>query len=201
MVQYDSYLAIGLSEKSPGLVNSCDSSTLIGKVDIAHGIGKHAVELNYLISHLAGFPRLDCKTFVVWIVRITPHKISQGTYFGGSKSVWNRGEGRFEGNGAILIGVGLVKHLIGRSFGLGESTAPIGVADRQKPSAPGLLSQQHLRLSDICVHAERLPGLKSTAGKWSGQDQSGGEWSPHDDTCDPLAQSHHSELDYHQVKY
>ena len=108
MVQYDANTAIGLSNKRPSLVDSGESPLLVGKVDIAHGGGKHAVELDHLIADLAGFPRLDGKTFVVGIVGIAPHKIGQGTCLGRSERLRIRGEGRFEGDGPILIGIGLI---------------------------------------------------------------------------------------------
>jgi hypothetical protein len=92
---------------------------------------------------------LHGKAFVVGEIRISAHEIGQRTRLGWSECLRIGGESWFEGNRAILIGVGAIQHLIGHSLGVRKAAAAIGLANLKQASAPTLLGLQHLGLANI----------------------------------------------------
>ena len=173
VMQHDADGAVRLAEEGPGFVHGGDRTLVVGEVDIAHGVGKHAMELDHLIAHHAVFPGLDGKTCVVGIGRIATHEVGQGASFRGPEGLGVDGEGGFEGHRTVWIGVGLIQHLLGRGLRLGEAPAGVGLADRQQTSAPALLRLQYLRFADVGVHAQWRAGLEGVSGQRGAQHQGG----------------------------
>lgn len=86
-MQHDSHAAIVFFDKRPGLVNAGDAARGIGEDHIAHSGCRWPIQLDHLVHNLAGAPRLDGETLVLWEFRIVAHKVGEGTFAVGAKGL------------------------------------------------------------------------------------------------------------------
>ena len=122
MMQNDSNFSIWFSHECPGFIHCGQLAAAVDEINIAHGDGQIAMQLNHLIADRAFLPGLDGKAFVIGKTGIPPHEIGQRACLGSPKSLWILGQRWFEGHSSILIAIGLIENLPGQRFSGRETT-------------------------------------------------------------------------------
>lgn len=154
-MQHDADFSVRLPQECPRFVHGSQLAAAVDEINIAHGDGQIAMQLNHLIVDSALLPGLDSKALVVGITWITANEISQRASLGAPEGLRMLSERGFEGHGSVLIAIGLIEDPACRCLGRRKTPCGISLADRQQAVAPGLLGIQHLLFGNVAVHAHR----------------------------------------------
>ena len=154
-MQHDADFSVRLPHECPRFVHGSKLAAAVDEINIAHGDGQIAMQLNHLIADSALLPGLDGKALVVGITWFPANEIGQRASLGTPEGLRMLSERGFEGHGSVLIAIGLIKDPGCRCFGRRKTPCGISLADRQQAVAPALLGIQHLLFGNVAVHAHR----------------------------------------------
>lgn len=154
-MQHDADFSVRLPHECPRFVHGSQLAAAVDEINIAHGDGQIAMQLNHLIADSALLPGLDGKALVVGITGITANKIGQRASLGAPEGLRMLSERGLEGHGSVLIAIGLIEDPAGRCLGRRKTPCGISLGDRQQAVAPALLGIQHLLFGNVAVHAHR----------------------------------------------